>query len=71
MKECDRCHRPYESTSEFEHGCDITTRDHGLVFVCGNCMYPGEPGQWRERQLIEQIAERAIRRVLAEHKETA
>jgi hypothetical protein len=71
MNECHRGHRTYESVSEFEHGCDIATHDHGLVFVCGNCMYPGELGQWRERRLIEQIAERTIRRVLAVQKVTA
>jgi hypothetical protein len=71
MNKCDRCHRTHESAAEFEHGCKIATHDHGLVFVCGSCMYPGELGQWRERQLIEQIAERTTRRVLAEQKVTA
>ena len=68
---CHRCQRTYESEREYEHGCEVNTRDHGTLFVCGSCTYGGEHAQWRDRQLIEQIAELTIRRILAQERATA
>ena len=68
---CHRCHRALESDTEYGHGCEVNTRDDDTVFVCGNCMFDGAHAQWHNRQLIEQIAERTTRRILADERATA